>query len=89
MFPRGQMLYPDLSVSALTQREAVCLINDGNIKVLPYCPSWYLRRRLLCGISHTTIEQPGSFKKAEGHGQTHRISRVTPEPLSFPVYCGH
>ena len=26
------MLYLDFSLSALTQREAVCLINDGNIK---------------------------------------------------------
>lgn len=33
--------------------------------------------------------QPGSFKRTGWHGQAHRISRITPESLAFPIGYGH
>ena len=32
IFPRSQMVFPDFPLLALTQRKAVCLVNDGNTK---------------------------------------------------------
>lgn len=75
MFLRGQSLYLDSPLPVLTQREVICLINDGNAKgsgFLPYFPSWYLRRRCCRGYPTARYSLPwglpGSFRKAEWCG---------------------
>ena len=91
IFPRSQMAFPDFLLLALTQRKAVCLVNDGNTKGSGFffCLTLLLgscvpKKRLLCGISTPLWVLPDSFGRWEWHGQTHRI----PEPLSFSLHCG-
>ena len=67
IFPRSQMVFPDFPLLALTQRKAVCLVNDGNTKgSVFFCltlllGSCVVKKRLLCGISTPPWVLPGSF----------------------------
>lgn len=59
IFPRSQMAFPDFLLLALTQRKAVCLVNDGNTKgsvfffALPcFLVAVYPRRGCSVGYPH-------------------------------------
>lgn len=54
------MVFPDFPLLALTQRKAVCLVNDGNTKgsvFLPYPASWQLciQEEVALWDIHTTV----------------------------------
>lgn len=94
MFLRGQSLYLYSPLPVLTQREVICLINDGNAKgngFLPYFSSWLLKEE--SAVEDIPWQDillpwglPGSFKKAEWCGGHIEFLRWPQSLFHFP--CG-